>query len=358
MSLRSFYQTRLFETLALHAPTTAIHISRLAARLDIAREPVMPQKILKNNFQRAFPEITPDALDALCQRHKTSLHEVSVLYKYLSQADEKRLLAHADGDVHYLDQTVVNRIINHPGPVVVFTPHYGAFLSGSLKVVRDIGARKRFNFFFEDPEKVPGNAEYPKIYSRMGSNVTSLLNNRRSIITAVKSLQKGEALAMMPDVYNAGNNHIAVPFFGSLTNAMTGTAFFALKTQALLVPSYCYPDGGGMRYVLDVQEPIPLSTAEDFEQALYETTSAIFANIEAQLLRLPEHWIYWQDLHQRYPCAARVPAHSEADWHGHFDLLLKELRAQAPFLTPLLEDIERKTRKLDSGSTSTDYQPL
>lgn len=358
MSLRSFYQTRLFETLALHAPTTAIHISRLAARFDIAREPVMPQKILKNNFQRAFPEITPDALDALCQRHKTSLHEVSALYKYLSQADEKRLLAHADGDVHYLDQTVVNRIINHPGPVVVFTPHYGAFLSGSLKVVRDIGARKRFNFFFEDPEKVPGNAEYPKIYSRMGSNVTSLLNNRRSIITAVKSLQKGEALAMMPDVYNAGNNHIAVPFFGSLTNAMTGTAFFALKTQALLVPSYCYPDGGGMRYVLDVQEPIPLSTAEDFEQALYETTSAIFANIEAQLLRLPEHWIYWQDLHQRYPCAARVPAHSEADWHGHFDLLLKELRAQAPFLTPLLDDIERKTRKLDSGSTSTDYQPL
>ena len=357
MSFRSFYQTRLFETLALHAPTTAIHMSRLAARFDFAREPIPPKTILKNNFQRAFPDITPDMLDALCQRHKKSLYEMSALYKHLSQADAKRLFAHTDCDIRYLDQTVVNRIINHPGPVVVFTPHYGAFLSVSLKLVRDIGASKRFNFLFEDPEKNPGNAEYPKIYSRMGSNVTSLLNNRRSIVTAVKSLQKGEALGMLPDVYNAGNNHIAVPFFGRLTNAMTGTAFFAVKTQALLVPLYCYPEGG-MRYVLDVQEPIPLSTAEDFEQALYETTSAIFANIEAQLLRLPEHWIYWQDLHQRYPCAARVPAHSEADWHGHFDLLLKELRAQAPSLTPLLDDIERKTRKLDSGSTSTDYQPL
>lgn len=350
MALSDLQRGRLFAALARFAPALTVRVALAAARRDSSRDDAVARRQLQANFSRAFPGFDAKALAALCTRHRAAQYHGGVLLAHLRRLGREGLRRHARQHVHYRDADAVDRIARHDGPVVMLTPHYGAFLSASLRLLADIGPRKRLNLFFDDPAKNANTGDYAPVYQRFDGNAAVLFNNRRSVVAALKALQQGEVLTMMPDVYEIGGNHVAVPFFGGLTHAMTGTAFFALKSQALLVPVYCYPVGG-LDCELDVQAPIPLSAAGDFGQALFETTAAVFANMEAQLLRRPEHWVYWNELHRRFPCATRLPAHADGDWGGQLAALLAELQTQSPALAPVLEEVGRRAGAL-AGRTS------
>lgn len=351
MALSDLHRSRVFAALARFAPTLTVRVALAAARRDSSRDDAATRRQLQANFGRAFPDLDPATLATLCTRHRSTQYHCGVLLAHLRRLGREGLRRHARQHVHYRDPAAVERIARHDGPLVMLTPHYGAYLSASLRLLADIGPIKRFNLFFDDPAKNATTGDYEPIYRRYDGNAAVLFNNRRSVVAALKALQQGQVLTMMPDVYEVGGNHVAVPFLGGLSHAMTGTAFFALKAQALLVPVYCHPVGG-LDCELDVQAPIPLSTASDFNQALYETTAAIFANMEAQLLRRPEHWVYWNELHRRFPCATRLPAHADGDWAGQLVALLAELRAQSPALAPVLEEVGRRASELGGRVTA------
>ncbi len=346
MTLSDLHRSHVFAALARYVPKLTIRLARMAAWHDNLRDTTPKRHQMQANFKSAFPELSPAALASLCARHRSSMYRSGVVLTHLRQMSCKGLHRHASRHVHYCDPGAVKRIADHDGPVIMLTPHYGAYLSASLKLLVDIGSSKRLNIFFDDPAKNTTNIDYQRIYQRYGGNASVLFNNRRSIVTALKALQQNQVLTMMPDVYDVSGNCVAVPFFGGLTHAMTGTAFFALKTQALLVPVYCY-NTIGLDCEIDIQQAIPLSKASNFEQALYETTAAIFANIEAQLIDRPEHWVYWKELGRRFPCTTRLPAQTDGDWAGQLAALLVELRTQTPALAPLLEEVERQASMLD-----------
>lgn len=52
---------------------------------------------------------------------------------------------------------------------------------------------------------------------------------------------------------------------------MGGTAFFALKTDALMIPCYRRRSGGG-RFVLRYDDPIELGRTDDFDEEVYLMT--------------------------------------------------------------------------------------
>lgn len=351
MTLSDLYQSRAFAALVRFAPTLTIRLALAAARRDSSRDPAQARRQLQANFGRAFPALAPEALAALCARQRAAQYHCAVLLAHLRRLDRSGLHRHAARNVHYRDPAVIKHLARHDGPVVMLTPHYGAYLSASLKLMADIGPSKRFNIFFDDPANNATTGQYESIYRCYGGNMAVLFNNRRSIVAALKALQQGQVLTMMPDVYEFGDNHITVPFLGGLTHAMTGTAFFALKSQTLLVPVYCHPIRG-LDCELDVQAPIPLSAAVDFKQALFETTAAIFANMEAQFLRRPEPWVYWSELHRRYACETRLPAQADGDWIEQLVRLLAELRAQSPVLAPVLDEVGRRVGAPGVGTTA------
>jgi KDO2-lipid IV(A) lauroyltransferase len=351
MALSDLHRSGAFAALARFAPALTVRMAIAAARRDSARDDAASRRQLQANFGRAFPGLDHEELAILCTRHRAAKYHAGVLLAHLRRLDRAGLHRHARRHVRYRDPAVVDRIARHDGPVVMLTPHYGAYLSASLRLMADIGPSKRLNLFFDDPANNTTTGDYEPIYRRYDGNAAVLFNNRRSVVTALKALQQGQVLTMMPDVYEIGGNHVAVPFLGGLTHAMTGTAFFALKSQALLVPVYCHPVDG-LDCELDVQAAIPLSAAGDFSQALFETTARIFANMEAQLLRRPDHWIYWSELHRRFPCATRLPAQPDGDWSGQLVALLAEIQAQSPALAPVLEEVGRRASALSGGITT------
>ncbi|HEX6928551.1 MAG TPA: lysophospholipid acyltransferase family protein, partial [Gammaproteobacteria bacterium] len=327
---------------------TVIRLSRMIATRR-SRDPNLAaaHTQLEDNFGRAFPGGERANLAMLRERHMMARHHAGVILANLRARGRRALARHAARDVTYLDPAWLDVITRSARPVILFTPHYGCFVSASLRIARDLGAHRRVNIFFDDPRDNPTTGMFAPLYTRFGGNVNVLYNSRRAVVAALRALKEGEVLTMMPDVYDVSGGYAAVPFFGGLTNAMTGTAFLACKTGALLVPVYCRPVQG-LRCEVDVQPPIEPSAIPDFEQAVFETTAAIFGNMEAELRRHPEHWIYWDEFHRRFPAMTPLPGKGET-WEEGADALFAELRRRAPVLEPLLDDLERELSEAHAG---------
>ena len=184
------------------------------------------------------------------------------------------------------------------GPVIFVTPHYGPFAMGCLKAVLDMGNDKKVNAFYDPPEKNPTTAIYKDVLSSLGDGFNPIFNDSRGLVRAIKCLKNKQILTMMPDVFDLSGQSISIPFFGHFTTAMAGTAFLALKTNALIMQAYCIPDAlGGVKCIL--HKPFQFPKTADFEQDVYNLTSRLFKSIEQQLKVAPEHWIYLRQLDNR-----------------------------------------------------------
>ena len=206
---------------------------------------------------------------------------------------------------HFLQNSVTvsspeywHQVHQFDGPVIFVTPHYGPFAMGCLKAVLDMGEEKTINAFYDPPEKNPTTAIYKDVLSSLGDNFNPIFNDKRGLVRAIKCLKNKEIVTMMPDVFDLSGQSISVPFFGHFTTAMAGTAFLALKTNALVMQAYCVPTkSNGVHCILE--KPFQYQTTNDFGQDVYHLTSKLFASIEQQINVAPEHWIYLRQLDNR-----------------------------------------------------------
>jgi hypothetical protein len=93
---------------------------------------------------------------------------------------------------------------------------------------------------------------------------------------------------------------------------MNGTAFFALRSNALLVPVHCYQTGP-LRYAVRFDAPMePVRTAS-FDDDVHRLTADIHAHMDAQIRAAPEHWNYWDSLGERLVHGVRLPDASQPE---------------------------------------------
>jgi len=114
---------------------------------------------------------------------------------------------------------------------------------------------KKVSLFYESPEKNPTTSIYKGLMERLGCDARVLYNDKTAVLKGLRVLKNGQVLGMMPDVFEYNLGLMYVPFFGRLTVAMGGTAFFALKTNARLIPGYSWRRKG-QRFALKYGAPI------------------------------------------------------------------------------------------------------
>ena len=115
------------------------------------------------------------------------------------------------------------------------------------------------------------------------------------VVSAVRALARNEYLVMMPDVFDDLAHTLTVPFYGRILRVAPGTAYFALRTSAWVVPVFAAPAPRlGVR--VSIGRPIdPLRFAmHDQSQAIFMLTRALFASFEREIRRTPEHWHHWE----------------------------------------------------------------
>src|SRR6201986_744397 len=84
-----------------------------------------------------------------------------------------------------------------PGPVVLFTPHYGSFAIGTMRAAMDIAPYKQFSLFYDSPEKNPTTQIYKGMVERLGVGTQVLYNDRTAILAGTRALRKGGVLGIM-----------------------------------------------------------------------------------------------------------------------------------------------------------------
>jgi len=122
-----------------------------------------------------------------------------------------------------------------------------------------------------------------------------VLHREESVRASLRALRSNELVGILLD-QNAGDEGIFVDFFGHLASTAPGAAAFALRTGAVVVPTFGRrnPDD---THTIVVQEAVPLIRTGDLKQDIAANTAHYTKLIEQQIRRQPEQW-FW--LHKRW----------------------------------------------------------
>jgi KDO2-lipid IV(A) lauroyltransferase len=131
-----------------------------------------------------------------------------------------------------------------------------------------------------------------KIRSRLGTT-TIARGTRGAARQILEVLRSGGAIAMLID-QDTKVDGVWVPFFGRPAFTPVGPAELAIKQDMRVVPSFIErrPDGGHLVRFLPVL-PLPNDPRE--------ATALMTAEIEKQVRRRPEQWVWWHKRWRRQP---------------------------------------------------------
>jgi lauroyl/myristoyl acyltransferase len=195
-------------------------------------------------------------------------------------------------------------------PVILAAPHYGPAPIGYVAAVHRVGAHRPINLFYDASRTPP---RLGRLFERSGVDTNMLLGSFTGVVAAMRALERNEWLVMMPDAFEDIAHTIAVPFFGRMLRVAAGTAFFALRADALVVPVFATPAPRlGVRVTLGRPIDSRRFFAFDEPQSIFMLTRALFASFERELRRTPEHWHNWETF-PRVSRAVTPPGRLEDD---------------------------------------------
>lgn len=285
-----------------------------------------------DSVRAAFPDLSEREAHALHARYRASMRKFALMKDFLASLSADQLGAFLDRHVQVEGRETLDMLRQSAEPVIFVTPHYGSFPAACLKLIREIGHEKTINAFYNPPSANRSSEGFETLFSRLGYGFHALFNDDTAVLKALRVLKRGEALTMMPDVFDINGHVLYVPFFGKLVPAMAGTALFALKSRATVIVGYGCP-GQGIDSTLKLGQPLRIERSDSLENDIATLTAAIFQEMEAQIRRHPEHWIYIKDIGTLLAGRLPVDARDDEKWlagmeaaSGQFDAFLPEWR--------------------------------
>lgn len=173
--------------------------------------------------------------------------------------------------------------------VIIFTAHFGNWEIGSAAVSRistvRVIARALDNRLLE--------RELVRIRTKFGAHVIYKQEAAKKIL---QSLRRHETVAILIDLNVLRSQAIFVDFFGKLAATTPALAAFSIRTEAPLVPAFCYPRPDHS-YCLKIMEPVQISLAGHYDQDVLKITQICTKIIENEIRNSPCFW-FW--VHNRW----------------------------------------------------------
>jgi len=113
--------------------------------------------------------------------------------------------------------------------------------------------------------------------------------------SSLQQLRQGRILFIQLD-QNPPYNEIMVDFFGYPVPTYKGPVVLAMRTGALILPTFILTDGGG-RHRIIVERPFSLKTTGDKERDIAHNLARLMRLTEGYIERYPEQWWWW---HRRW----------------------------------------------------------
>ncbi|MFL6373447.1 MAG: lysophospholipid acyltransferase family protein [Pyrinomonadaceae bacterium] len=141
----------------------------------------------------------------------------------------------------------------------------------------------------------------PKLNSMLNEKRTRFGNNpiskTNSAMLVARILRDGGILGILSDVNAHPREGVFVPFFGVPACTSSGAAMLAIRSEALIFPTFCVWEEEKGRYRF-VHGPIiePANTG-DRKQDIIDTTAAYTLEIEKLIRQYPDQWMW---IHNRW----------------------------------------------------------
>jgi KDO2-lipid IV(A) lauroyltransferase len=119
---------------------------------------------------------------------------------------------------------------------------------------------------------------------------------REALSESLRSLQRGELVALLMDQSSLRREAVEVEFFGIKTFTPMGPALIALRSRCPVVSAFIVREDGG-RHRLIISDEIPVSRTGDLRRDIEENTRRFNCIIESYIRCYPDHW-FW--LHRRW----------------------------------------------------------
>jgi lauroyl/myristoyl acyltransferase len=318
---------KAFRTIVRRTPSVAAFAAAHCGEF-LFRPGTVRHEQMRRNLVAAFPERTPRQIDHLIRATAHSNYRYLIEQFQLDYLPPSELADFVRRNASFSGLEHLEAALASPKPVVAYTPHYGNFAMACLLLVLQSSPKKRVSIFFNPPEKNPYAPRMRRLIENLDCDAQALHNDRGGLLKAFRALHKGGLIGIMPDVFDYEAGTIFVPFFGRFAFAMTGTAFLARKYDATLLPLYANRAGNG-RFEIRVDPPVEVVRTADLDHDVWATTAAVFRNIEEQLRREPEHWMYWDTFLGRVYPNVTVPADAE-QWQASLGTMARKFWARSP----------------------------
>lgn len=173
--------------------------------------------------------------------------------------------------------------------VLLFSGHFGhweltAFLQGYLGLPLSLITRPLDNPYLE------------RMFARLrGGSGNRLIHKRRAVREMIRVLRAKGGVAIVID-QDARDSGIFVPFFGRPASTTPTLALVALRTGAVVIPTFCVPLPRG-RYRIVYEPPVPVTDTDDREEDVRRLTEQCTSIIERWVRKHPACWLW---MHRRW----------------------------------------------------------
>jgi KDO2-lipid IV(A) lauroyltransferase len=123
---------------------------------------------------------------------------------------------------------------------------------------------------------------------------------------ALRELNEGGTLGMLPDVNMLAREGVFVDFFGTPASTTSMLAKLALRTDASVIPIFVPWDEARGRFILRLEAPLLVERTGDEAEDVQRLTASFMNRIEAVVRTYPEQWLW---IHKRWK--TRPPGEAE-----------------------------------------------
>ncbi|MBC8136716.1 MAG: lysophospholipid acyltransferase family protein, partial [Fibrella sp.] len=171
--------------------------------------------------------------------------------------------------------------------IVICTAHFGNWeMLGRYIVSRGVP----LTVVVRNPEDESFSAWAKRMREGAGFTVSAKGESAKRLLTVLK---RGEALGILPDQSSAD---VFIPFFGIPTGTATGPALLAGRSNAGLIPCWCFADPAhDYRYRIIFEPLIPIVETGNKQADLAVVMTVVNTRLEARIRETPEQWLWLHD---------------------------------------------------------------
>jgi len=297
MAKKSSFQIRL-EYAAARLALGLIGLLPRSAAVRIATwimltVPVVLPKLKRTgmrNLEIAFPEKTVAESAAILRGTFENLGRVLGDLSQFHKYDRERLAELIDYELDDTSRSLYDAQKNGRG-VLITTGHLGNW---EMLVLG-------FAALYEPISYLARPLDNPMLDAMLNDRRTAFgntpISKTNSATLAAKILRDGGILGILADVNAHPREGVFVPFFGVPACTSSGAALLAIRSNALIFPTFCVWEKETQRYQF-VHGPVitPASTGNR-KQDIIDTTAAYTAEIEKLIRQFPDQWMW---IHKRW----------------------------------------------------------